>query len=340
MGMIPSGRDDPVAYWKWVIKELEQALQNEWRRPRRDAIEDEIHRARQDLEQTIRDLRREWRYTYTIRKGDTLSRIARDYGVGLETFYEVNRDRVESRDHIKPGENLRVPKMAVRRRDETRHDTDSAQENDDEPNQQADNSILSTVISGNRTQVIMACLYKLFKDRQGAQIFFWWMEGTGKNRIFICDPQWSAYMKKHSELRGAARAYIIQDIAERKDSGQVSTVTSIELSDNGYSTGYELLHGTNWKVGGLRIHGKVDVTTTPDGVTCYAYDLEFAWCDIIDPNNIYTKDWIYSSGLKNAFGNLPRDYKLYILWKVASKVYIKDGQIIKREGYPFENEGE
>ncbi|HZE18850.1 MAG TPA: LysM peptidoglycan-binding domain-containing protein [Candidatus Angelobacter sp.] len=52
------------------------------------------------------------RTTYTVKKGDTLSKIAREiYGDADEwlKIFEANRDEVEDPDEIQPGQKLKLP---------------------------------------------------------------------------------------------------------------------------------------------------------------------------------------------------------------------------------------
>jgi nucleoid-associated protein YgaU len=50
--------------------------------------------------------------TYVVKKGDTLSRIAKDhYGDAnhWHKIFEANRDQIQDPDLIKPGQKLRLP---------------------------------------------------------------------------------------------------------------------------------------------------------------------------------------------------------------------------------------
>ena len=52
------------------------------------------------------------RTTYTVKKGDNLSKIAREiYGNADEwqRIFEANRDRIEDPDLIEPGQKLKIP---------------------------------------------------------------------------------------------------------------------------------------------------------------------------------------------------------------------------------------
>ncbi len=49
--------------------------------------------------------------TYTVKGGDTLSKIGRHHGVAWREIYEANRDVIgDNPDLIKPGQTLRIPK--------------------------------------------------------------------------------------------------------------------------------------------------------------------------------------------------------------------------------------
>lgn len=52
--------------------------------------------------------------TYTVQKGDSLSKIARDqYGDGgkWKAIFEANRDQITNPDLIHPGQVLRIPSL-------------------------------------------------------------------------------------------------------------------------------------------------------------------------------------------------------------------------------------
>lgn len=48
--------------------------------------------------------------TYTVKQGDTLSSIARQFGVSWKAIYEANRNVLNSPESIRPGQELRIPK--------------------------------------------------------------------------------------------------------------------------------------------------------------------------------------------------------------------------------------
>ena len=57
----------------------------------------------------------------------------------------------------------------------------------------------------------------------------------------------------------------------------------------GYGSGYDLINGSNSNVGGFKVKGSVSIND--NGYTAYVY-IEFN--DIIDPNNKYRRDTLYS----------------------------------------------
>ena len=53
--------------------------------------------------------------TYTVKPGDTLSKIARDHlgdGNAYMDIFNANRDQLSDPDKIKPGQVLKIPEMA------------------------------------------------------------------------------------------------------------------------------------------------------------------------------------------------------------------------------------
>ncbi len=48
--------------------------------------------------------------TYTVRKGDSLSKIAKNYpGLTWQKIYEANKDQIKNPDLIHPGQQLKIP---------------------------------------------------------------------------------------------------------------------------------------------------------------------------------------------------------------------------------------
>lgn len=47
--------------------------------------------------------------TYTVKSGDSLSKIAQHHGVHWKDIFEANRDQISDPDLIHPGQKLRIP---------------------------------------------------------------------------------------------------------------------------------------------------------------------------------------------------------------------------------------
>jgi len=102
--------------------------------------------------------------------------------------------------------------------------------------------------------------------------------------------------------------------------------------ENGYSTGYEMLHGTHRGEGDFQIRGRA--TLTPDGRNNNIhYELRYSWNDRIDKNAKYSGDNFFA-GILHFFYD-PKDYAIHIHWKADSDVTVCDGKIIRSNGYPF-----
>ena len=48
--------------------------------------------------------------SYTVKSGDTLSKIGQNQGVAWREIYEANRDQLNDPDKIFPGQKLRIPR--------------------------------------------------------------------------------------------------------------------------------------------------------------------------------------------------------------------------------------
>jgi nucleoid-associated protein YgaU len=46
---------------------------------------------------------------YTVKSGDSLSKIGKEHGVSWQAIYEANKDVIKNPDLIQPGWNLKIP---------------------------------------------------------------------------------------------------------------------------------------------------------------------------------------------------------------------------------------
>lgn len=113
-------------------------------------------------------------------------------------------------------------------------------------------------------------------------------------------------MRKNALLEEQIFSIFEVDAASRTRSGFFSITTSAGIQ-NGYSTGYELLHGTNADVGGFNISG----FAFADGGEVY-YSTTMTWNDRIDPNFAYRRDSLYS--FAEHMMHDPKDYTVQIPW--------------------------
>ena len=162
-----------------------------------------------------------------------------------------------------------------------------------------------TAMKITELKIKLASLYSNFKDREGFSIFVRWVMGEGD----WLDAPFGDYLKKNVDLQVKTRDLIISKIKAIDKLFLVGSymrldeTDAIVLSDNGYSTGYELLHGTNWTVGGYRWFGQIYRRSQ----ICFDGDLQYIWNDIIDPNFGYDKDFL-SIPLRVYLGFRPRNY--------------------------------
>lgn len=48
--------------------------------------------------------------TYTVKSGDSLSKIGHHFGVSWQQIFEANKDQIKDPDKIFPGQTLRIPR--------------------------------------------------------------------------------------------------------------------------------------------------------------------------------------------------------------------------------------
>ena len=83
--------------------------------------------------------------------------------------------------------------------------------------------------------------------------------------------------------------------------------------DNGYLTGYEMLHGTsNFSI--LNVKGEYDKKTDT-----YSFNYTLEWKDTIDPNTTQG-DMPYAEAAKSLPTADPTDYKIRIIWSQSVKL--------------------
>ena len=167
-------------------------------------------------------------------------------------------------------------------------------------------------------------------DARGQDILKWWLDGSGQRRD-LSDGIWGDYMMANETLRQQLKNKMEQDAISRISSGAVNLQFHAEI-ENGYLTGYEMLHGTHRGVGDFTVKGNAGVS----GTTCRTvdYKVTYVWHDIIDPNATYSSDNLAAWVLKLFYK--PKDYEIHISWSQPSRVELSSKIINKETGYPFE----
>ena len=119
-------------------------------------------------------------------------------------------------------------------------------------------------------------------DWAGEEILERWLSGEG-GVMTETEGEWGEYMRANKLLAPQIANQLANDAGYRVNSGVVDITFSAEI-ENGYRSGYELLHGTNSTVGDFTIKGAAHVTNHADGSRTVEYDVKFTWNDVIDPN--------------------------------------------------------
>jgi len=144
-------------------------------------------------------------------------------------------------------------------------------------------------------------------DERGRELLGRWLDGSGKDLVAI-EGVWGEYMMENDLLSAQILEQLQVDAKTRTSSGRFWIDFHPEI-ENGYQTGYEMLHGPHeFSISGI-------ATVTEKGII---YEYNAAWFDRIDPNFDYEGDRFYSN-----FADLfwsPKDYNIYINWN--NRAYI------------------
>jgi RHS repeat-associated protein len=167
-------------------------------------------------------------------------------------------------------------------------------------------------------------------DSRGYELFTHWVDGSG-HPIVADGGCWGEYMQDNSLLAPQIAAQLESDAHARSTSGDVDISFSATI-ENGYSTGYEMLHGTN---GGLTMTGHATVTPgLHKGIRIITYDVMLMWNDVIDPNAKYPMDTFLAGCIKSVTN--PKDYFVHLSWHTSTTMIINEnGKIVHKYGYPY-----
>ncbi|MCE5184781.1 MAG: hypothetical protein LLF76_01485, partial [Planctomycetaceae bacterium] len=182
----------------------------------------------------------------------------------------------------------------------------------------------------NRRRIINLDMF----DERGQELFSNWLSGD-YTEITYTEGVWGEYMMANTILTPNLCNRVRSDAISRTSSGQINNNFAAAI-ENGYFTGYEMLHGTNATVGGFTMVGSA--TVQRDAACCYLIDyaITYTWNDIIDPNPRYRDDiildWIFELFYD------PQDYVVHIVWTQNAKVKVCNRRIVEFEGYPCGDE--
>ncbi len=144
-------------------------------------------------------------------------------------------------------------------------------------------------------------------DERGRELLGRWLDGSGKT-LNTKNGVWGEYMKNDQLLNKQILDVLKKDASIRNESGKVNFQFHAEI-ENGYLTGYEMLHGTVTPLGDFQINGTAKFINSNQ----IQYSLSLTWNDVIDPNATYDTDTKLSKVLN--FFYSPKDYEVHINWE-------------------------
>ena len=195
-------------------------------------------------------------------------------------------------------------------------------------------------------------------DKQGREILDLWLSGTAPDEVTLDSDDWGDYMRAEPDLQEQIYKKMASDApaiweAMRQSSGRLQgryessfhgevgrKSARGKFQHGGYYTGYELLHGSKRTdtLKDVQIIGRFtavrsDVTAGSPYAVAYGtpyivtYEkLHFVWNDIVNPNENYTDDTIYSeyAKIENKYTGrpAPKDYILHIMWEAKENTSI------------------
>ncbi|MDY3530000.1 hypothetical protein PG593_09460 [Riemerella anatipestifer] len=148
----------------------------------------------------------------------------------------------------------------------------------------------------------------LLFDARGQELLSHWLNGSGTDLSFT-DGTWGDYMRNNSIIKDYLTTRSVSEASYMLSSGRTSySYTSGNMNfeiQNGYLTGYEMLHGTNYF--SYSVIGKYNASSNS-----YIFDYTVKWYDSINPNHSYGADTFFSKA-SNVFYS-PKDYNISIIW--------------------------
>ena len=157
-------------------------------------------------------------------------------------------------------------------------------------------------------------------------IFGHWLNGGGSELDIFFDEYFTDYMNANGLLNQQIRDWIVPYV-RGYDVGLIN-MRRHAVIENGYTTGYVLLHGSNGTVGDFQMSGGFRAGRygySSDGrfYREYTIDLVCTWNDIIDPNYQYFGDIVWESIARMIPGTNPKDYTIRIMWNKSMVIWVR-----------------
>jgi RHS repeat-associated protein len=161
----------------------------------------------------------------------------------------------------------------------------------------------------------------LIWDDFGQILFGWWLDGSGALLDMTGHEPYVTQLSTYSPLVEQILEQLIED-AEGRDGGSSTVALQFhaELPDNGYQTGFEMLHGTNATVGDFQISGTASISQR-GALKIISYEVTMTWNDIIDPNSRYLSDSVLAWILKHTYS--PADYTFRMSWTQSITIILE-----------------
>ena len=145
-------------------------------------------------------------------------------------------------------------------------------------------------------------------DSRGEELFSHWISGSGKD-LLLNGKNWQDYMRNNEYINSDLMKDAFEIASGMASNSQTSTSKKsgnhhIDIQD-GYTTGYEMLHGTNFFSYG--VVGEYDSKTDT-----YTFNFNLKWFDRINPNLNIKTDVKYAKYASYLYS--PKDYNVSIRW--------------------------
>ena len=175
-----------------------------------------------------------------------------------------------------------------------------------------------------------------FLDNPWREIFLRWFDGKGdwENAPF------GKYLKDNKSLQRKLSVELDKIIGNFLKTGKMKLQTTtnfhVELDDNGYTNGYQLLHGTT-KYNKTKTDHKQEFEreVLNDGAVIIRGKVHCVWHDIIDANRKYFGEYEFAEFIKKL--SKAKDYKISIPFDFQFTWKLNINNKYEKHGYPWEH---